>query len=80
MNSNNMTPFFAVIDHDIDDIYINLYADRDNALAYADTDQDDIDSIDDLSIDDVYSTASCNDYLKAHNGYIAEIFEGHALY
>ena len=39
MNSNNMTPFFAVIDHDIDDIYINLYTDRDNALAYADTDR-----------------------------------------
>lgn len=79
MNSNNMTPFFAVIDHDINDIYINLYADRDNALAYADTDNDDIDNNNDLSIDSVYDAASCNEYLKTHNGYIAEIFDGHIL-
>lgn len=80
MTTNNMTPFFAVIDHDVNDIYINLYADRDNALAYAYTDKDDMDDNNDLSIDGVYDAASCNDYVKAHNGYIAEIFEGHALY
>ena len=34
---------------------------------------------DDGSIDDVYNAKTCNDYLKANNGYIAEIFEGHTL-
>lgn len=77
MNPNNMTPFFAVINHDVSDIYIYLYADRDNALAYAYADDD---TDDDSSINGVYDAASCNDYVKAHNGYIAEIFEGHALY
>lgn len=80
MTTNNMTPFFAVIDHDVNDIYINLYEDRDNALAYAYTDKDDMDDNEDLSIDGVYDASSCNDYVKTHNGYIAEIFEGHALY
>ena len=75
MNSNNMTPFYVVIDHDVEDIYIVLYDDRDNALAYASADEDAAD--DNLSISDVYDTASCNAYVKAHNGYIAEIFDGH---
>ena len=72
-----MTPFFAVIDHDVSDVYILLYTDRDTALAYADSDYD---PDDESSIDGVCDAASCNDYLKAHNGYIAEIFEGHSLY
>lgn len=79
MNLNNMTPFFAVIDHDVGDIYVCLYTDRDNTLAYVYTDNDDMDDNNDLSIDGVYDAASCNDYMKAHNGYIAEIFEGHIL-
>ena len=71
-----MTPFFAVIDHDIGDIYVGLYAEKDDALAYVYADE----AYDDnLSIDGVFDTESCNDYLKAHNGYIAEIFEGHIV-
>ena len=70
-----MTPFFAVLDHDVEDIYVCLYADRDIALAYADSD----DPCDAASIDGVFDAESCNEYLKAHNGYLAEIFEGHII-
>ncbi len=70
-----MTPFYAVLDHDIEETYVCLYANRDDALAYANSD----DTCDDGSIDGVFDDASCNNYLKAHNGYIAETFEGHFL-
>lgn len=70
-----MKPFYAVMDHDVEDIYICLYDNKDDAVAYADSD----DPCDDDGIDDVCDAESCNDYLKTNNGYIAEIFEGHIL-
>lgn len=67
-----MKPFYAVIE----DIYICLYDNKDDAVAYANSNNP---CSDDGSIDDVYNAKTCNDYLKANNGYIAKIFEGHAL-
>lgn len=70
-----MKPFYAVMDHDVEDIYIYLYDNKDDAVAYADSD----DPCDDDGIDGVCDAESCNDYLKVNDGYIAEIFEGHIL-
>lgn len=74
------TPYFAVIDRDVEDVYVNLFVNREDAESYENIPYEDIDEDETNSIEDVFDIDSCNKYLKEHDGYIAELFDGHICY
>lgn len=74
------TPYFAVIDRDTETIYVTLFANKEDAQRFADVPYENLEEDDITSIDDVFNIESCNKYLKDHDGYILELFDGHIYY
>lgn len=69
----NMTPFYLVVDYDRKEVYMNLFEKKEDVEAYLK------DVCDENDVEEVFDANSCNEYLKKHNGYIAEVFTGHYL-
>ena len=58
------TPYFAVIDRDAEDVYVNLFVNREDAESYENMPYEDINEDETNSIDDVFvfRTLSFNSY------------------